>query len=831
MKRGRIFFPTLGLCAAMVGSVWGQVDETVTEWTPVAPVRAYAPEVDLTAPQLDPTVWEGEVGIAAPQTVEADVRSNGTATQYAAFTLDDDGADNLFIKVQQQGATGEFTHFGFYHGNNGGGWAGMTGGSAFDTLAAPFTTAHMMVTYNGAGSVTLRFTEIDGGTGTQTYIRGGWANRNGAGLGIGGFEGSSSIDNWGNAVGEVCDNFDRPNGGLGSKWVIVAGSASIVSNTARVSSSGRARYIGACAGDTQTVEADMRINGTGLQYGALLLDGDANNNLFVKVQAQTATGRFSHVGFYDGNNGGGWGGMTGGSAFFVLDSEFTSAHMSVYHNGFGDVTLVFSKINGGSGLQIYQRGGWAPLDGDRVGMGGYTGLTIIDNWGAGGGLICDDFNRANGPLGPNWQTVDSVASIVSNAARGGSSGDPASRSWFIGNCGACSDVTAPLVSMTAPPAESCACSIVQVTGSVSDPDGTYDGDVLEYRRSDLPNWTQAGSSSTERSGVLYNWNTAGLSEGLYFLRVTATNTCGLSNSAVTIVYVDRSFNPVDLRAPQAGNILANTVCFDGTVWDRCFDNYRVEWQPAGGGAFNPVDPGNPIYTATVINDPLAAWNVTGVADGDYRIRVTGVDSCGNSDVETRVITVDNTAPVAQIASPTECICVEGTVQIVGTANDANLQSWALQYTGGDAHGWVTIASGNTPVINALLANWNTAGLKPCAYTLRLSVADKSSISCSGNVHISEHYTSVDVGNCGGPPCTGEESLKPKCKSGKVTAQVVKGVPGQTVNFLLDGGQPKSATVNNKGKAKTSWNGVPVGQHEVQADLPCALSLKKNVTCS
>lgn len=822
----------VSLCACASIAAAQEVDETFPLEEPVAPVRAYDMAVDETVAGgfVDPWYHNGSV-MAAAQTVVADVRCNGTNLQLAALTLDDDGRDNLFIKVQQQGGVGRFTHVGFYHGNGTGGWPNMTGGPAFFALDAQFVSAKMTVIYNGAGSVTLRFTEIDGGGGVQQYARGGWADRGGTGQGFGGLAGIASIDNWGRAIGDVCDNFERPNGPLGSSWVVVTGSASIVDKTARASQ-GFTRYVGNCASDPQTVEADIRVVGSALQYGALMVDGNNNNNLFVKVQQQNGNGRFTHVGFYQGNNDTeGWGGMTGGPAFFTLDDQFVSAHMTVIHNGFGDVTLVLSNIDGGRGRQIYERGGWAPLDGTRAGFGGFSGTTIIDNWGAGGGLVCDNFNRRNGPLGGNWQTTDAEAAIVSLAARGGAPDNLRSRSWFVGECGSCADDTPPTVTMTAPAPESCACGVVQVTGTVADSDGDYDGDTLEYRRTDQPNWTLIGSNPNERSGVLYNWNTAGLPAGLYFLRLTANNACGLSNTAVTIVYIDREFSPIDLRAPQNGNIVAGTACFDGTVWDRCFDHYVVEYQPSGGGPFNPVDPNNPVYNSAVINDPLAQWNTSGRPDGNYNVRVTAEDICGNTDAESRVVTVDNTVPVADITAPGECACYEGVVQVTGTANDANLAGWSLSYTGGDAHNWVVIASGNSPVINGVLANWNTNGLRPCAYTLRLTVADKASINCSGDPHVREEYISLNVGNCGGQQCTGQESLRAKCtRTGKIKATASNGVPNQPVSFFLNDGQQKDTTFNSNGVAKASWNGNPPGQHAVRADLACGESLNKNPTC-
>ena len=324
--------------------------------------------------------------------------------------------------------------------------------------------------------------------------------------------------------------------------------------------------------------------------------------------------------------------------------------------------------------------------------------------------------------------------------------------------GACPDTTPPIVEIDSPGTLTCACDIVPITGTVGDSDGVYEGDILQYRASGAAAWTTAANAVGPRAGVLYNWNTAALSQGFYFIRIVGRNECGLTDSDSTFVYVSKSFGNVDLRSPSPGSIRAAVVCVDGTAWTQsCFDHYTVDYRPAGGGAFSPVDPANPVYTSTVINDPLASWSThtgpTAVPDGLYEVRLQGVTDCG--DVATRVnrFTVDNTIPTAEISEPVPCVTVNGIVPVFGTANDANLRSWSLQYTGGDASGWVTINFGVGPVLGGHLGDWDTTGLRPCAYTLRLVVTDLANISCSGNSHQSIYHVSVNVGN--GLDCPGD----------------------------------------------------------------------------
>ena len=84
--------------------------------------------------------------------------------------------------------------------------------------------------------------------------------------------------------------------------------------------------------------------------------------------------------------------------------------------------------------------------------------------------------------------------------------------------------------------------------------------------------------------------------------------------------------------------------------------------------------------------------------------------------------------------------------IIGTARDTHMAGWTLQYAGGTASGWVTIASSNANVNNGLLANWDTTGLQKCAYTLRLIATDTAVLDCNDSSrNQSEYDLSVIVG--------------------------------------------------------------------------------------
>ena len=286
-------------------------------------------------------------------------------------------------------------------------------------------------------------------------------------------------------------------------------------------------------------------------------------------------------------------------------------------------------------------------------------------------------------------------------------------------------------------------------GTANDPE-SFDHYVLEYSAGAGGPWTTIVSSTTPvTNGLLGVWNVGALPQGYYFIRLTAFNAMDASSSVTTIVFVDQQFDTVDFRSPPNGAVLGGVICFDGSINDgngNCATSYVVDYAVSLAGPWSPVDPAKPTYPGPVYNDPLASWNTrAGIADGSYYLRVTGTDACGHTKTVLHKVTVDNTPPTAVITDPSNCASVDGLVRVVGTAFDAHMAGWVLQYTGGDAHGWVTIAGGNTSVINGVLGIWDTTGLRHCAYTLRLVVTDGSGIDCTVYANQSEYLASVYLG--------------------------------------------------------------------------------------
>lgn len=317
------------------------------------------------------------------------------------------------------------------------------------------------------------------------------------------------------------------------------------------------------------------------------------------------------------------------------------------------------------------------------------------------------------------------------------------------------DTTPPNVRITSPNPESCVCpdaqGLVAISGLACDPesDMTYRVRIRRSSDADGTGWTELTPTTTERCsvGTLARWNAAGQPDGEYIVLLEAMNEVGLVSSAAIEFRLNTIVSPASIRTPVDMQIIGGNSCLDGTIGEDCFSTYRVDYRPASGGAYSPVDSASPVYTSRVINDPIAFWNTRTVLDGNYQVRVRVTDICGSNADLTLNYEVDNTAPVAEISSLVPCEWVNGIFEVRGEIFDKNIASWVLEYTGGTSRGWTRIASGNDNITaGGLIAQWDTTGLERCAYTVRLRASDKARVGCAAPTGNTTHdMVSVNVG--------------------------------------------------------------------------------------
>lgn len=306
-------------------------------------------------------------GIGGRQ-IEADISlSAGGGTQYSALILDYGvGSSNIFIKVQDNIGSSEFNVAGCYLGNNSGSF-----GLGFFPLEAPFTTAHMIVSVDAARVVTLVLTNIDGGDDTQAYVCGVAPIAEGPLVGIGGYQGGM-IDNV--RVSRVfgLDMFNRPNGSLGPGWETKNGTMTIVDQTASNQDYTVSRTVFKnVTGDV--VEGDISANPAGgFNFSAFMLNyGVGVNNLFIKFQSQDADPAFETIGCYIGNSSDSF-----GLGFHIMSAPVMRAHARIWVNSARTVTILLTRIDGGTGKQLYTCAGAPPAEGNLVGIASLNGGRI-----------------------------------------------------------------------------------------------------------------------------------------------------------------------------------------------------------------------------------------------------------------------------------------------------------------------------------------------------------------------------------------------------------------------------------------------------------------------
>lgn len=142
----------------------------------------------------------GTFGLATHNTATGDtvdfdvIHSGASVTQYGAAILNyGGGSTNLFIKIQDNGGVGGFNRLFCYTGNSGGSFA------PYHDVTAIFTTAHMTVTVDAARTVSIDFTDVNGGAlADQHYECAGAPAAEGPAIGMGAYTNQTLIDNFGN---------------------------------------------------------------------------------------------------------------------------------------------------------------------------------------------------------------------------------------------------------------------------------------------------------------------------------------------------------------------------------------------------------------------------------------------------------------------------------------------------------------------------------------------------------------------------------------------------------------------------------------------------------
>jgi len=130
------------------------------------------------------------------------------------------------------------------------------------------------------------------------------------------------------------------------------------------------------------------------------------------------------------------------------------------------------------------------------------------------------------------------------------------------------------------------------------------------------------------------------------------------------------------------------------------------------------------YEWVIIPDSVASLRCEG-PDGWYLFEYFAQDHVENrEEINTKNLVLDNTPPEGMIISPLDSTLINRTIKIIGTATDPHFALYQVYYgIGWSPNQWILIKESNTPVIEGVLAEWNTDLLQDGRYTVRLVVKD------------------------------------------------------------------------------------------------------------
>lgn len=224
------------------------------------------------------------------------------------------------------------------------------------------------------------------------------------------------------------------------------------------------------------------------------------------------------------------------------------------------------------------------------------------------------------------------------------------------------DATSPTGAVTVPAAAANVRGAVIVTSSSADTGSGVATAQFQFSPAGLATWNNIGAAVTS-SPYTTSWTTTSLVDGLYDLRVIATDRVGNTTISTTTanVRVDNTAPSATMTTPLTDAVLVGTtVALAGTATDAgsTVSNVQFQYTTRGGSTWTNIG------TADTTSSYTGTWNTTLVTDGLYDLRALATDKAGNATGSTSIpVTVKNTAAVAAAATgPTQSI--EATNRVV-----------------------------------------------------------------------------------------------------------------------------------------------------------------------
>jgi len=312
---------------------------------------------------------------------------------------------------------------------------------------------------------------------------------------------------------------------------------------------------------------------------------------------------------------------------------------------------------------------------------------------------------------------------------------PATRTFTV-------DITAPTLVINSPKQEQHIKGEVAIIGSAFDnsPIKDFNFYKLYYgsyiSENQEPEWQEDRfthlKSNAVKNDTLAIFNTLGLEDGLYHLKLWAIDTLKHTGEDNVIITIDNTHPEVQITYAKPNENLKNIVDIRASIFDINIDEYVLEYK------FNRHNNWKLLYRDTLahpVQDSLIyCWE--NISDsGNVSLKLTSWDKSGNFSIDSVQFLWNNLiTPYVEIISPTDYDTLRGIIDIYGTISDVNLDRYLLEYKMPFNTEWQFLHQDtlNSPIENELIYTWQNTSDSGNVF-LKLTAWDKDGNSASTSV--------------------------------------------------------------------------------------------------
>lgn len=145
------------------------------------------------------------------------------------------------------------------------------------------------------------------------------------------------------------------------------------------------------------------------------------------------------------------------------------------------------------------------------------------------------------------------------------------------------------------------------------------------------------STAKVSSGSLATYTTTATSDGTHTLKLSVENTDPNTTEATRSFIIDNTAPTANLTSPADGASVSGTITITGSATDANFYYYKLEYSSDGATYEQISASASPVSSGT-----LGTWNTAGLG-GNYTLRLTAVDSAGNTSTKSISLTIDGSS--------------------------------------------------------------------------------------------------------------------------------------------------------------------------------------------